>query len=63
MSQSIAIIVAGTLIAAAIVLNTAAILLTNHRTLHTTSVDAKPGFLRGLEHTGTVTRANNGRPH
>jgi hypothetical protein len=59
MSQSIAIIIAGALIAAAILLNTAAIVLTKHRTLH----DAKPGFLRSLEHTGSVTRTNNSRPH
>jgi hypothetical protein len=57
MSQSIAIIIAGTLIAAAIVLNTAVILLTNHR------IPNAPGFLRSLEHTGTVTRTNNTRPH
>jgi hypothetical protein len=58
MSQSIAILLAGALIAAAIVLNTAVILLTSHRT-H----DAKPGFLHSLEHTGTVTRTNNSRAH
>jgi hypothetical protein len=56
MSQSIAIVIAGALIAAAIVLNTAAILLTSHRTPYAARVDTKPGFLRGLEHTGTVTR-------
>jgi hypothetical protein len=63
MSQPIATILAGALIAAAIVLNTSAILLKSHRTQHAASVDAKPGFLRSLEHTGTVTRTNNSRSH
>jgi hypothetical protein len=38
----------------------AAILL---RKLLEAGVDAKPDFLRSLEHTGTVTRTNNSRPH
>jgi hypothetical protein len=63
MSQPLAIIIAGALIAVAIAFNTGAILLTSHRIQHATSVDAKPGFLRSLEHTGTVGRTNNSRPH
>jgi hypothetical protein len=57
MSHSIAILLAGALIAAAIVLNTAVILLTSHRLPHA------PAFLRSLEHTGTVARTSNSRPH